>query len=42
MRGITGAADTVDLYLITVQLGSRAIHGISAVGIAPGREPHRS
>ncbi|MDQ4076254.1 MAG: retroviral-like aspartic protease family protein, partial [Chloroflexota bacterium] len=37
MRGVTGVAYTVDLYLVTIQIGSHVVRGIRVV--AQGAEP---
>ncbi len=39
MRGVTGVAYTVDLYLVTIQIGSHVVRGIRAVAVAQGAEP---
>ena len=38
MRGLVGDAVTVNLYLTAVHIGEHIIHGIRAIGVAPGSE----
>lgn len=39
MRGIAGAAFSVDLYLVTLRVGSHLLRGVRAVAIVAGGEP---